>query len=185
MFKKKENGFSLVELAVAAAIATALAVVAVTVVSGTAASVSAKGTSAASVESCTISESLAKAGGDITPINCSASSNMVLTFASGVIGTLSQNGSFVLEASTGSLRLFGMSDAQANQVIAAISTGGVTTIKVGTTNTYTIKATTVVNNWSSFYGGREIFINNLTLTSGSYLAVYKDGTAIPIVEFLK
>jgi surface protein len=64
MFKKKENGFSLVELSVAAAVAVGLAVVAVAVVSGTATSVSSKGTSAASVESCTISESLAKAGGD-------------------------------------------------------------------------------------------------------------------------
>jgi Tfp pilus assembly major pilin PilA len=74
MFKKKENGFSLVELSVAAAVAVGLAVVAVSVVSGTAASVSAKGSSAASVESCTISESLAKAGGDVAAINCAGTS---------------------------------------------------------------------------------------------------------------
>jgi large repetitive protein len=70
MFKKKENGFSLVELSVAAAVAVGLAVVAVSVVSGTASSVSAKGSSAASVESCTISESLAKAGGDAAVNSC-------------------------------------------------------------------------------------------------------------------
>lgn len=72
MFKKKEHGFSLVELSVAAAVATALAVVAVTVVSGTATSVSSKGTSAASVESCTISEALAKSGGDEAASDCGA-----------------------------------------------------------------------------------------------------------------
>jgi type II secretory pathway pseudopilin PulG len=70
MFKKKENGFSLVELSVAAAVAIGLAVVAVSVVSGTAASVSAKGSSAASVESCTISEALAKSGGDVEATDC-------------------------------------------------------------------------------------------------------------------
>jgi Tfp pilus assembly protein FimT len=70
MFKKKENGFSLVELSVAAAVAIGLAVVAVAVVSGTATSVSSKGTSAASVETCTISEALAKSGGNADPINC-------------------------------------------------------------------------------------------------------------------
>lgn len=63
MFKKKENGFSLVELSVAAAVATALAVVAVTVVSGTATSISEKGDLAAAAESCTISEAL-QSGGD-------------------------------------------------------------------------------------------------------------------------
>jgi type II secretory pathway pseudopilin PulG len=63
MFKKKENGFSLVELSVAAAVAVGLAVVAVSVVNGTAASVSAKGSSAAAAESCTINEAL-QSGGD-------------------------------------------------------------------------------------------------------------------------
>jgi hypothetical protein len=76
MFKRNENGFSLVELSVAAAVAVGLAVVAVTVVSGTAASVSAKGSSAASVESCTISESLAKAGGDVAANSCNVGGAM-------------------------------------------------------------------------------------------------------------
>jgi prepilin-type N-terminal cleavage/methylation domain-containing protein len=84
MFKKKENGFSLVELSVAAAIAVALAVVAVTVVSGTATSVSQKGSSAASVESCTISESLAKAGGDVAPTNCGSATAGPIVFTAGV-----------------------------------------------------------------------------------------------------
>jgi hypothetical protein len=83
MFKRNENGFSLVELSVAAAVAVGLAVVAVTVVSGTAASVSEKGSSAASVESCTISQSLANSGTDIEPDGCAPGLKMAKTFTPG------------------------------------------------------------------------------------------------------
>jgi prepilin-type N-terminal cleavage/methylation domain-containing protein len=125
MFKKKENGFSLVELSVAAAIAVALAVVAVTVVSGTATSVSQKGTSAASVESCTISESLTKAGGDVTPINCGGAAqagSLTVSYATNFIAS-SESYAWPWTASTKHLSVAGLSIANAEAIINAINNG--------------------------------------------------------------
>jgi Tfp pilus assembly protein PilE len=189
MFKKKENGFSLVELAVAAAIATALAVVAVTVVSGTAASVSAKGSSAASVESCTISESLAKSGGDSAPTNCVAANSGAITLYSVVAGDASAGtGTSVLSLWDDMISFFGITDAQALAVIKAVVTDKATTITAGS-RTYTVGPNATVeyiygNQPSSFYGGYPIWIQGITATSGQ-TQWFNKGDTVPPVIFTK
>jgi hypothetical protein len=69
MFKRNENGFSLVELSLAAAVAVVLTTVAVAVVTGTSATISESANSAAAVETCEIVEAL-KGGSDEIINNC-------------------------------------------------------------------------------------------------------------------
>jgi type II secretory pathway pseudopilin PulG len=148
MFKKKENGFSLVELSVAAAVAVGLAVVAVSVVSGTAASVSAKGSSAASVESCTISESLAKAGGDVEAINCAGTSAAASTSPSP-----SPQPAFVTTGYTAVDSISGIGGSTLNNYLAVSGNSGITNYDSNIATTWTQNTPVLIVNEAGFKYG--------------------------------
>jgi Tfp pilus assembly major pilin PilA len=180
MFKKKENGFSLVELSVAAAVAVGLAVVAVAVVSGTATSVSAKGSSAASVESCTISESLAKAGGDVAANSCTAP-----TVAPGTIvfGTdlhptqgISSYQWMAEQGNPGNIQLYGLSAAAGNAAVADIIAG-----KTKLTFTSAVHGTYTANvvdgpSWANF---QKYQLNQDTYYGGYTLRIFLSWNSFP------
>jgi hypothetical protein len=203
MFKKKENGFSLVELSVAAAVAVGLAVVAVTVVSGTAASVSAKGSSAASVESCTISESLAKAGGNVAATDCvAASSNIVLVGdeLGKAARDASQYGYTAFGNNTGT-PIFELqhlaSQTKVQSIADAVNNGSVTKITATGSQTQNLSAdgTTGVQTWvyavtsatvsSSMYGGYTIKFNGTKTSGPGQIYIMSNGTSTWTVTFGK